>query len=63
MEDDFMYHEEEDYDLVYSENSNSEPNVDKENQSCNSKALKEDGTKTALSSFQKALELEVEKGE
>ncbi|ELV10636.1 Selenocysteine insertion sequence-binding protein 2-like protein [Tupaia chinensis] len=64
MEDDFMSDEEEDYDLEYSEdNSNSEPNVDLENQYYNSKALKEDDPKAALSSFQKVLELEGEKGE
>ena len=47
----------------YSEDSNSEPNVDLENQYYNSKALKEDDPKAALSSFQKILELEGEKGE
>ncbi|KAK2103688.1 COP9 signalosome complex subunit 2 [Saguinus oedipus] len=49
--------------LEYSEDSNSEPNVDLENQYYNSKALKEDDPKAALSSFQKVLELEGEKGE
>ncbi|XP_042571558.1 COP9 signalosome complex subunit 2 isoform X1 [Cyprinus carpio] len=63
MEDDFMCDDEEDYDLEYSEDSNSEPNVDLENQYYNSKALKEDDPKAALSSFQKVLELEGEKGE
>ncbi|XP_064819542.1 COP9 signalosome complex subunit 2-like isoform X2 [Oncorhynchus masou masou] len=68
MEDDFMCDDEEDYDLVnsseeYSEDSNSEPNVDLENQYYNSKALKEDDPKAALISFQKVLELEGEKGE
>uniref|UniRef100_A0A8C5XMR1 COP9 signalosome complex subunit 2 n=1 Tax=Microcebus murinus TaxID=30608 RepID=A0A8C5XMR1_MICMU len=53
MEDVFMCNDEEDYDLEYSEDSNSEPNVDLENQYYNSKALKEDGPKAALSSFQK----------
>ncbi|KTF83911.1 hypothetical protein cypCar_00040741 [Cyprinus carpio] len=53
MEDDFMCDDEEDYDLEYSEDSNSEPNVDLENQYYNSKALKEDDPKAALSSFQK----------
>nr|6A73_A Chain A, COP9 signalosome complex subunit 2,Endolysin [synthetic construct]6A73_B Chain B, COP9 signalosome complex subunit 2,Endolysin [synthetic construct] len=38
-------------------------NVDLENQYYNSKALKEDDPKAALSSFQKVLELEGEKGE
>uniref|UniRef100_A0AAZ3RXW2 COP9 signalosome complex subunit 2 n=1 Tax=Oncorhynchus tshawytscha TaxID=74940 RepID=A0AAZ3RXW2_ONCTS len=63
MEDDFMCDDEEDYDLEYSEDSNSEPNVDLENQYYNSKALKEDDPKAALISFQKVLELEGEKGE
>uniref|UniRef100_A0A5F7ZD84 COP9 signalosome complex subunit 2 n=1 Tax=Macaca mulatta TaxID=9544 RepID=A0A5F7ZD84_MACMU len=63
MEDDFTCDDEEDYDLEYSEDSNSEPNVDLENQYYNSKALKEDDSKAALSSFQKVLELEGEKGE
>lgn len=48
----------------YSEDSNSEPDVDLENQYYNSKALKEDDPKLALSSFQKVLDLEGgEKGE
>lgn len=48
----------------YSEDSNSEPDVDLENQYYNSKALKEDDPKAALVSFQKVLELEMgEKGE
>ena len=38
-DDDFMG-EDEDYDLEYSEDSNSEPDVDLENQYYNSKALK-----------------------
>lgn len=42
----------------YSEDSNSEPDVDLENQYYNSKALKEDEPKAALISFQKVLELE-----
>jgi hypothetical protein len=41
------------YTQEYSEDSNSEPNVDLENQYYNSKALKEDDPKAALSSFQK----------
>ncbi|EHB15311.1 COP9 signalosome complex subunit 2 [Heterocephalus glaber] len=53
MEDDFMCSEEEDYDLEHSEDSNSEPNVDLENQYYNSKVLKEDDPKAALSSFQR----------
>lgn len=48
----------------YSEDSNSEPDVDLENQYYNSKALKEDDPKAALQSFQKVLDLEGgEKGE
>lgn len=42
----------------YSEDSNSEPDVDLENQYYNSKALKEDEPQAALLSFQKVLELE-----
>ncbi|XP_046425680.1 COP9 signalosome complex subunit 2 isoform X3 [Neodiprion pinetum] len=57
-EDDFMCEEEEDYGLEYSEDSNSEPDVDLENQYYNSKALKEDDPKAALQSFQKVLDLE-----
>lgn len=37
----------------YSEDSNSEPDVDLENQYYNSKSLKEDDPKAALNSFQK----------
>jgi len=62
VEDDFMC-EDEDYDLEYSEDSNSEPDVDLENQYYNSKALKEDDPKGALNSFQKVLDLEVTGGE
>lgn len=48
----------------YSEDSNSEPDVDLENQYYNSKALKEDEPLQALQSFQKVLDLENgEKGE
>lgn len=48
----------------YSEDSNSEPDVDLENQYYNSKSLKEDDPKAALASFQKVLDLEGgEKGE
>ncbi|XP_014668109.1 PREDICTED: COP9 signalosome complex subunit 2 [Priapulus caudatus] len=63
MDDDFMCADEEDYDLEYSEDSNSEPDVDLENQYYNSKALKEDDHKAALTSFQKVLQLEEDKGE
>jgi len=62
-EDDFMGDDEE-YDLVYSEDSNSEPDVDLENQYYNSKGLKESSPQTALESFQRVLDLEDgEKGE
>jgi len=47
-EDDFMCEEEEDYELEYSEDSNSESGVDLENQYYNSEALKEDDSKAAL---------------
>ncbi|XP_015788280.1 COP9 signalosome complex subunit 2 isoform X1 [Tetranychus urticae] len=57
-DDDFMVDDDEDYDLEYSEDSNSEPDVDLENQYYNSKALKEDDPKAALQSFQKVLDLE-----
>lgn len=64
MDDDFMCGEDEDYDLEYSEDSTSEPDVDLENQYYNSKALKEDDPVSALKSFEKVLELEAgEKGE
>jgi COP9 signalosome complex subunit 2 len=56
--DDFMVDDDEDYDLVYSEDSNSEPDVDLENQYYNSKAMKEDDPNAALASFQKVLDLE-----
>nr|CAG4643137.1 EOG090X04DO [Ilyocryptus agilis] len=58
-----MCAEDEDYDLEYSEDSNSEPDVDLENQYYNSKALKEDEPKAALLSFQKVLDLEMQGGE
>ena len=48
----------------YSEDSNSEPDVDLENQYYNSKALKEEDPQAALASFQRVLDLENnEKGE
>lgn len=49
---------EEDYDLEYSEDDSSQPDVDLENQYYNSKSLKEDDPKAALHSFQKVLDLE-----
>jgi COP9 signalosome complex subunit 2 len=48
----------------YSEDSNSEPDVDLENQYYNSKAQKEEDPRGALQSFQRVLDLELtEKGE
>ena len=48
----------------YSEDSNSEPDVDLENQYYNSKALRSEDPKASLDSFQKVRELEGEdKGE
>ena len=52
-DDEFMCDDEEEYDLVYSEESNSEPDVDLENQYYNSKSLKEDDPKASLESFQR----------
>ncbi|WAR00786.1 CSN2-like protein [Mya arenaria] len=63
-DDEFMCDDDEEYDLEYSEESNSEPDVDLENQYYNSKALKDDDPKAALDNFQKVLELEgKDKGE
>jgi len=64
-DDDFMVEDgDEDYDLEYSEDSNSEPDVDLENQYYNSKSLKEHNPQGALESFQRVLDLENgEKGE
>lgn len=63
-DNDFMCNDEEDYDLEYSEDSNSEPDVDLENQYYSSKALKNSDPRAALDSFQKVLELEKdEKGD
>lgn len=65
IDDDFMCDDDDDdYGLEYSEDSNSEPDVDLENQYYNSKALKEEAPQEALKSFQKVLDLENgEKGE
>ncbi|CAC5388823.1 COPS2 [Mytilus coruscus] len=63
-DDECMYDDDEEYDLEYSEESNSEPDVDLENQYYNSKAQKDDDPRQALESFQKVLDLEgKEKGE
>ncbi|VDN58375.1 unnamed protein product [Dracunculus medinensis] len=62
MDDDYM--DDQDYNLEYSDDSDSEPDVDLENQYYNAKALKQekdyDG---ALQGFHKVLDLEVGKGE
>jgi len=63
MSDDDFMDDDEEYDLEYSTDSNSEPDVDLENQYYNSKALKEDDPRAALDSFEQVLELEQEKGE
>lgn len=62
-DEDFMCDDDVEYDLEYSEDSNSEPDVDLENQYYNSKALKEEDPRLALESFQRVLHLEEEKGE
>lgn len=63
-DDDYMLDSDiDDYDLEYSDDDNSEPDVDLENQYYNSKALKEDDALGALESFQKVLDLEEQKGE
>lgn len=63
-DDDYMLDSDiDDYDLEYSDDDNSEPDVDLENQYYNSKALKEDDAVAALESFQKVLDLEEQKGE
>lgn len=58
-----MFDDEEDYDLEYSEDSNSEPDVDLENQYYNAKSIKDDDPNGALSGFSRVLELEEDKGE
>lgn len=63
MSDDDFMDDDEEYDLEYSTDSNSEPDVDLENQYYNSKALKEDDPRAALDSFEQVLDLEQEKGE
>lgn len=59
-EEEFMCNDDEEYDLIYSEDSTSEPDVDLENQYYSSKALRENEPHKALESFQKVLELEQE---
>lgn len=64
MDDDDFMDDEEGYDLEYSTDSNSEPDVDLVNQYYTSKTLKEDDPRAALQSFEKVLELEAgNKGE
>ncbi|KFD51426.1 hypothetical protein M514_07639 [Trichuris suis] len=58
--DDYM---EEEYDFQYSDDTDSEPDVDLENQYYNSKAVKASHPYEALEGFKKVLELEKEKGE
>ncbi|CDW52331.1 PCI domain containing protein [Trichuris trichiura] len=58
--DDYM---EEEYDFQYSDDTDSEPDVDLENQYYNSKAVKVSHPYEALEGFKKVLELEKEKGE
>uniref|UniRef100_A0A915HZ14 COP9 signalosome complex subunit 2 n=1 Tax=Romanomermis culicivorax TaxID=13658 RepID=A0A915HZ14_ROMCU len=56
--DDDEYMVDEQYDLQYSEDSNSEPDVDLENQYYNSKALKVDDPRAALDNFREVLRLQ-----
>ncbi|CAG0915997.1 unnamed protein product [Notodromas monacha] len=63
FDDDFNVADDEDYDLEYSEDSNSEPDVDLENQYYSSKSLKEDEPLNALQSFSRVLELEAANGD
>ncbi|CAK5075553.1 unnamed protein product [Meloidogyne enterolobii] len=56
--------DDEDYGLQYSDDSGSEPDVALENQYYAAKALKSEGNQSAaLTSFQRVLELETEKGD
>ena len=63
MEDEMYVEDNEDYDLQYSTENDSEPDVDLENQYYNSKALKEDDPAAALKGFEKVLALEENQGE
>lgn len=58
MDDEDFLCSDEDYELEYSEDSTSEPDVDLENQYYNSKTMKEENPAVALASFQKVLELQ-----
>ncbi|KAG9510030.1 COP9 signalosome complex subunit 2, partial [Fragariocoptes setiger] len=55
---DFMCDDQEEYDLDFSDNSNSEPDVDLENQYYTSKSIKESDPQAALVNFARVLELE-----
>ncbi|CAG0898859.1 unnamed protein product [Cyprideis torosa] len=63
MSEDEFSMDDEDYDLVYSEDSNSEPDVDLENQYYNSKGLKSTDPDASLQAFNRVLELEAANGE
>lgn len=59
MEDEFyLYDDEEDYGLEYSEDSASEPDVDLENLYYHSKSIKEDDPASALECFQRVVDLQ-----
>lgn len=57
-EDEFLYPDDVDYELEYSEDSTSEPDVNMENQYYHSKAIKEDSPGDALGAFQKVVDLQ-----
>jgi len=61
-DDDFM-DDDDGFDFEYEEDSNSEPDVDLENQYYHAKSVKEDNPRDAIISFQQVLELETDKGE
>lgn len=63
MSDSEMFEDEEDYDLVYTSGSDSEPDVDLENQYYSAKSLKDGNPNGAIEGFMKVLKLEEEKGE
>ncbi|KAK5649489.1 hypothetical protein RI129_000518 [Pyrocoelia pectoralis] len=56
--DDNTFTEDEDYELEYSEESTSEPDVDLENQYYNSKSIKEEHPTEALRSFQRVIDMQ-----
>lgn len=57
-EDEFLYADDVDYELEYSEDSTSEPDVNMENQYYHSKAIKEDSPRDSLGAFQKVVDLQ-----